>query len=149
MLEQDHGAPVSGHIRSQNGFVAIDFRGCSSRAVSEIYQRFALYCACQQVRWAMLKAGSEDPDAHFALRDTLVTLARIAEVPLSFKLALVAAPGPMANAYVIVAAELALLGCDVQVFRAEPEARQWLLGFAREPARRVEPPAPRFVPAAA
>jgi len=46
----------------------IDFRGCNSRGVSEIYRAFALLCAREEVRRALLKAGNEDPDAHFALR---------------------------------------------------------------------------------
>jgi hypothetical protein len=106
----------------------IDFRGCSSRGVSEIYQAFALLCAREEVRRALLKAGSEDPDAHFALRDTLVTLARIAGIPLRFRLALVAGSSPIERVYRTVRSELGALGCEARVFRTERQAGRWLFG---------------------
>jgi len=106
----------------------IDFRGCSSRGVSEIYQAFALLCAREEVRRALLKAGNEDPDAHFALRDTLVTLARIAGIPLRFRLALVAGSSRTERVYRSVQSELGSLGCEARVFRTERQAGRWLLG---------------------
>lgn len=132
-------ARISRHIRNRDGFVTIDFRGCSSRAISEVYQVFALCCARQQVRWAMLKVDEEDADAHFALRDTLVTLARIAGIPLSFKLALVAASASARNTtYPTVLADLAALGCEVGVFATAEQASQWLLRRTEGPARPAE-----------
>ena len=107
--------------------MAIDFRGRSSREVSEIYQAFALLCARGEVGGALLDAGEEDlADAHYALRDTLVTVARIAEVPLRFRLALVARTGAMAAVYRKVQRELRTLGCDARVFRIERRADRWL-----------------------
>lgn len=106
----------------------IDFRGCSSRGVSEIYQAFALLCAREEVRRALLKAGNEDPDAHFALRDTLVTLARIAGTPLRFRLALVAGSSRIERVYRTVRSELGALGCEARVFRTERQAGRWLFG---------------------
>lgn len=106
----------------------IDFRGCSSRGVSEIYQAFALLCAREEVRRALLKAGNEDPDAHFALRDTLVTLSRIAGIPLRFRLALVAGSSRIERVYRAVQSELGALGCEARVFRTERQAGRWLFG---------------------
>ena len=111
----------------------IDFRGCDSRGVSEIYQAFAVLCAREEVHRALLKSGNEDPDAHFALRDTLVTLARIAGIPLRFRLALVASSSRIEDVYRTVQGELRSLG-----FRTERRAGRWLFGDAESPAPRSE-----------
>ena len=113
----------------------IDFRGCDSRGVSEIYQAFAVLCARAEVRRALLKAGNEDPDAHFALRDTLVTLARIAGIPLRFRLALVAGSSRVEGVYRTVQGELRSLGCEARVFRTERGAGRWLFGDTGAPAQ--------------
>jgi len=130
------------HIDEQGGLVVVDFRGCNSHEVSTVYQAFALLCARGKVREALLKAGDEDSDAHYALRDTLVTVARIAGIPLRFRLALVASSASIENAYRAMQRELRLLGCDARVFRAASEARQWLCGAGLIPA--PEGAAPRF-----
>ena len=47
-------------IDEQGGYVAIDFRGCSSQELSEMYQAFALLCIREKVRWGLaLVAGSD------------------------------------------------------------------------------------------
>lgn len=131
-------------IDRQSGYVVIDFRGCDSREVSEIYQAFALLCAREKVRRALLKAGDADAaEAHYALRDTLVTLARIAGIPLRFRLALVASSRPIEQVYSTVQDELCSLGCDARVFRLERHADQWLRGAGKVP---VPAPAAAAVP---
>jgi hypothetical protein len=127
--------PVARRIEEQSGVVVVDLRGCGSRELSEIYQAFALLCARQAVRGALLKTGDEDADAHYALRDTLVTVARIAGIPLRFRLALVASFGPTAQVYGSLQSELRSLGCDAQVFRMEHQAVQWLCGVTKRPAQ--------------
>ena len=122
--------------------MVVDFHGCNSHEVSTVYQAFALLCARGTVRDALLKADSEDADAHYALRDTLVTVARIAGIPLRFRLALVASSAPIEIAYGAMQRELRQLGCDARVFRAASEARQWLCGAGLIPA--PEGAAPRF-----
>jgi hypothetical protein len=127
--------PVVRRIDEKSGFVVVDLRGCGSRELSEIYQAFALLCARQAVRGALLKTGDEDADAHYALRDTLVTVARIAGIPLRFRLALVAGFRPAEEVFRTLQTELRALGCDAQVFRMEPPAVQWLCGATRRPAQ--------------
>ena len=122
--------------------MVVDFHGCNSHEVSTVYQAFALLCARGTVRDALLKADSEDADAHYALRDTLVTVARIAGIPLRFRLALVASSAPIEIAYGAMQRELRQLGCDARVFRAASEARQWLCGAVLIPV--PEAAAPRF-----
>ena len=70
--------------------VVIDFRRRDASRLFEIYQDFGLLCAREAVRCALLQTGDEDADAHYALRDTLRTLALIAEIPLDLRLAMVA-----------------------------------------------------------
>jgi len=113
----------------------VNLRGCGSRELSEIYHAFALLCARQRVRGALLKAGDEDADAHYALRDTLVTVSRIAGIPLRFRLALVASFVPTAQVYRSLQAELRALGCEAQVFGMEHQAVHWLRGAAKRPAQ--------------
>lgn len=120
----------------------IDFLGCGARELSGIYQAFALLCARQQVRGALLKTGDEAAEAHYALRDTLVTVARIAEIPLNFGLALVASSDPIEAVCRAVQGELRSLGCDARVFRMERQADRWLCGG---PAAGVCPRRNRFV----
>ena len=127
LVHEGGGIPASRHIDTQRGFVAIDFRGRSSHEVSELYQAFALLCARGKVSGALLEAGEEDlADAHYALRDTLVTVACIAGVPLRFRLALVARSGAIAAVYRRTQRELRALGCDARVFRMEERAGRWL-----------------------
>ena len=113
-------------IDQQRGFVAVDFRGCGSRELSETYQAFALLCAREEVRWALVKTGDEDAESHYALRDVLVTLARIAGTPLRFRLALVADSDAMVRVGRTLQKNLAPLGCDARVFRDERSANDWL-----------------------
>lgn len=87
------------------------------------------------MRWALFRTGDEDADAHYTLRDILATVARIAGVPLRFKLALVASPGPVEDVYAAMQGELRALGCDSRVFRVAPEAGRWLRGVSKRPAR--------------
>ena len=132
---------ASKRIHEDDGLVVVDFRGCNSHEVSAVYQAFALLCARQKVRAALLKAGDEDPDCHYALRDTLVTVARIAGIPLGFRLALVAGSCMIEKVYGIMQAELRALGCDVRVFRFAWHAQQWLSADGLIPA--TEGAAPR------
>ena len=115
-----------GRIDEQSGYVAIDFRGCSSQELSEVYQAFALLCAREKVRWALLKTGDEDADAHYALRDILMTVARIAGIPVRFRLALVAGSDAIVQVGQTMQKELGPLGCDARIFRAEGRASDWL-----------------------
>ena len=122
-------------IDEKGGYVAIDFRGCSSQELSEVYQAFALLCVREKVRWALLKTGDEDAEAHFALRDILVTVARIAGVPVRFRLALVAGSDAIVQVGQTMQKELSPLGCDARIFRAEGRANDWLR--ARKPQQQL------------
>jgi hypothetical protein len=98
MLE-DHCQSTVAHIAPITFIVRVLFRlppcgrcdDVRDRAYAE-GRRWLDRIARQEVRWAMLKVGNENADARFALRDTLVTVARTAGMSLSFKLALVAGP---------------------------------------------------------
>ena len=120
--------PATHISEEEGGRVVVDFRGCNSHEVSAVYQAFAVLCARQKVRDALLRAGDEDADGHYALRDTLVTLARIAAIPLRFRLALVAGCDRTEKVYATMQGELRTLGCEVRVFRSAGQARDWLSG---------------------
>lgn len=78
------------------------------------------------MRGALLKTGDEAAEAHYALRDTLVTVARIAEIPLTFGLALVASSDSIEAVCSAMQGELRSFGCDARVFRMERQADRWL-----------------------
>ena len=113
-------------ITWEGGLVAIDFRGCGARELSELYHAFGLLCAREEVRCALLTTGIEDADCHYALRDVLATVASIAGIPLRFRLALVATWEPVARVYRSVQRNLDSLGCDARVFSVACEAEDWL-----------------------
>ena len=117
---------------ARGGFVAVDFRGCSPQELSERYQDFGLLCARGKVRSAMLRTGHEDADAHYTLRDILVTVACIVRIPLGFRLALVASSDSIERVYRAILEDLHGLGCDAQVFRIEERATGWLLARERQ-----------------
>jgi hypothetical protein len=120
-------------ISAQGGFVIIDVSGYSSHQLSDSYQDFGLLCARRKVRRALLRTGDEDAYVHYALRDVLRTLVRIAGIPLRFKLAVVASSDSTAQVCANMQQDLRALGCDVRVFRVERQAEQWL-GAAERPA---------------
>lgn len=110
----------------RSGFIAIDFRSCSPQEISERYQDFGLLCARGKVRSAMLRTGLEDADAHYTLRDILVTVACIVRIPLGFRLALVAGSDAVERVYRTILEDLQMLGCEAQVFRIDEQAAGWL-----------------------
>ena len=115
-------------IEVARGRVVIDLSRCGSRELSETYQAFGMLCARRKVRAALLKASGEpvDAHAHYALRDVLVTVGRVAGVPLRFKLALVAGSEALERTYRALQPELRSLGCEYRVFRTERDAVRWL-----------------------
>lgn len=114
------------YIEEQRGRVVVDLSRCGSRQLSETYEAFGMLCARRKVRAALLKASGEPVDAHYALRDVLVTVGRVAGVPLRFKLALVAGSEALEQMYRALQPELRSLGCESRVFRSERQAARWL-----------------------
>ena len=131
------GGSILGRIQEQGGFVVIDSRGCEPRRLCYDYQAFGLLCAEGKVRAALVRTGNEDADGHYTLRDILVTLARVAGVPLRFRLAFVARSEAIVEVCRDLQKELTPLGCELGVFQAEPQALEWLRGRELQ-----APPAP-------
>lgn len=132
---RDHAAARA--LSGERSFVDIDFRGCSPQELSERYQSFGLLCARGKVGSAMLKTGHEDADAHYTLRDILVTVTCIVGIPLGFRLALVATTDSIELVYRTILEDLHGLGCEARIFRNEAQAAGWL-----HAGRQWSPPAP-------
>ena len=98
-------------------------------------------CVREEVPAALLRTGDEEADSHYTLRDILATLARVAEIPVRFKVAIVATSGAIAHVYWSIWHELTTLGCDARLFRAEPEAERWLLAGG-DPSATAKPVPP-------
>lgn len=128
-------------LQPPSGLVVIDARGCGARQLFERYEAFGMLCASGEVRCALLSLGDDDVEAHYTLRDILVTLAGVAGVRLFFRLALVASGEASARVCRAIQDQMRMLGCDVRVFRLEREAQAWLLSLGGEKAHRVDVPA--------
>lgn len=122
------GGSILGRIQEQGGLVVIDSRGCEARRLCDGYQEFGLLCASGKVRAALVRTGNEDADGHYALRDVVMTLARVVGVPVRFRVAFVARSGDIAGVCRNMQKELAPLGCQLGVFPAERQACEWLGG---------------------
>jgi hypothetical protein len=121
-------------ISAQGGLVIIDVSGCDSHQLSAAYQSFGLLCARKKVRLALLRTGREDAYAHYALRDVLRTVVRIAGIRVRFRLAVVASADAIAQVCENMLEDLRVLGCEARLFGSERLAEQWLLASER-PAR--------------
>lgn len=117
---------ILGRIQEQGGLVVIDSRGCEARRLCDGYHVFGLLCAEGKVRAALVRTGSEEADGHYALRDILVTLARVAGVPVRFRLAFVARSEAIVEVCRNLQPELTPLGCELGVFQIERQAFEWL-----------------------
>lgn len=119
-----------GHITESSGYVRVDFRNCSSAELAQIYRDFAVVCVDRHANRALLKAGDEDPDGHYGLRDALHAMALHAPIPLDFKLALIPSTWPIETVYREAQQHLRAAGFNAWVFRSEDQAVAWLEGRA-------------------
>lgn len=113
-------------IEEKRGRVVVDFSRCDRRQLSGASEEFGVLCAGGKVRAALLKTAHEPADVHYALRDVLTTVARVAGVPLRFRLAVVTGSESIEETYRSIQSELRPLGCEVRMFRAAHDAERWL-----------------------
>lgn len=106
----------------------VDFGGCDRGELSEIYRTFAAVCVDRQANRALLKAGDDDPEGHYALRDAVQAMALRAAIPPDFKLALIPSTRPIEAVYRAAQQHLRAAGFNAWVFRSENEAVAWLEG---------------------
>jgi hypothetical protein len=92
------------------------------------YQAFGLLCAEGKVRAALVRTGNEDAEGHYALRDIVMTLARVAGVAPRFRVAFVTRSDGIAEVCRSMQKQLTPLGCELAVFQVERQAQQWLRG---------------------
>lgn len=104
----------------------VDFGSCNSTELAAVYQAFAAFCLDNKVTRALLKAGDDHPNGHYALRDALTTMARFAGIPADFKLALIPSTRPIEAVYREAQGHLRAAGLNAWVFAAENEAVDWL-----------------------
>jgi hypothetical protein len=110
------------------GYVRVDFGGCNCAELSVLYQAFASFCLDNKVTRALLKAGDNDPNGHYRLRDALTTMARGACIPPEFKLALIPSSPAIHAIYREAQHHLRAAGLNAWVFATEVEAVDWLEG---------------------
>jgi len=131
VAQQDRGRTYGdGHITECSGYVRVDFGSCSCGELSEVYWAFAALCVEKHANRALLKAGDDAPEGHYALHDALHAMARHAVIPLDFKLALVPSTRPVETVYREAQQHLRAAGFNAWVFRSENEALEWLEGRA-------------------
>lgn len=108
----------------------IDFGGCGRDDVFTAYQELGVLCfAGARPRRLLLRAGREEAESHYALRDVLSTVARMTVCgSLEMSIALVTSSRATAQVGHALRAALVPLGCRLRVFPAERRARRWLEG---------------------
>ena len=127
-LAVDYGD--EGRISHCGGYVRVDFNSCNVSELSEIYGGFAKFCVDNNVTRALLKAGDNDPNGHYRLRDALICMAQLAQIPPEFKLALIPSTRPIETIYREAQRHLRAAGLNAWVFAEEEEAVDWLEGRA-------------------
>jgi len=76
----------------------------------------------------LLKAGDNDPNGHYRLRDALIAMAQLAQIPPEFKLALIPSTRAIETIYREAQRNLRAAGLNAWVFAEEREAVDWLEG---------------------
>jgi hypothetical protein len=111
-------------------YMAVEFGGCNSSELSQIYCLFADLCVRWHVHSALLKAGDDQPEGHRGLRDALRSIGDTGGIPWDFKLALVPGTPRIEAVYRETQRELRLAGLNAWVFDSAAEAVDWLEGRA-------------------
>lgn len=127
-LAVDYGD--EGRITPCGGYVRVDFNSCDVSELSAVYRGFAMFCLDNKVTRALLKAGDNDPNGHYRLRDALATMAQAAQIPAEFKLALVPSTRAIEAIYREAQRHLRAAGLNAWVFADEDDAVDWLEGRA-------------------
>jgi hypothetical protein len=117
-----------GRITRCGEYVRVDFGGCNSSELSAVYRAFAAFCLGNKVTRALLKAGDNDPNGHYRLRDALASMAQAADIPPEFKLALIPSTHAIEAIYREAQGHLRAAGFNAWVFADEDEAVDWLEG---------------------
>lgn len=119
-----------GRITDCGGYVRVDFGNCNSWELSAVYRGFASFCVDNNVTRALLKAGDNDPNGHYWLRDALTTMAQLSQIAPEFKLALIPSTQAIEFIYREAQHHLRAAGFNAWVFATELEAVDWLEGRA-------------------
>jgi hypothetical protein len=119
-----------GHITECAGYIRVDFDGCSSAELSQVYRDFAALCIDKQASRALLKAGDDYPPGHYALRAALHAMATRTEIAPDFKLALIPSTPSIEAVYRETQQHLRAAGFNAWVFHSENDAVEWLEGRA-------------------
>jgi hypothetical protein len=117
-----------GRITECAGYVRVDFGSCNAAELAALYHGFTAFCLDHKATRALLKAGDNDPNGHYRLRDALMTMAQLAQIPAEFKLALVPSTRAIEVVYREAQRHLRAAGLNAWVFGTEHEAVEWLEG---------------------
>jgi hypothetical protein len=108
-------------------YVLVDLRArCAPNEVAEAYRDFATLCIEKDVRRAIVAAGADVPNAHYALRDAFTAMILANGIPGGFNLALIATTPPMRDVYRAIERDFTTLGIGAKVFDDEGQAVDWL-----------------------
>ena len=124
-------APIhgdEGRITECGDYIRVDFESCNVAELSAVYRDFAAFCRDNNVTRALLKAGDNDPNGHYRLRDALASMAHGASIPPEFKLALIPSTRAIEAIYREAQGHLRAAGFNAWVFATENEAVDWLEG---------------------
>ena len=117
-----------GRVTKCAGYVRVDFGSSDSAELAALYRGFAAFCLDNKATRALLKAGDNDPNGHYRVRDALLTMAQLAQIPAEFKLALIPSTWAIEVVYRDAQRHFRAAGLDAWVFATEHEAVDWLEG---------------------
>lgn len=115
------------HVLELPTYVLVDFRtGGGPKEIADAYRYFAAVCTKKNVRRAVVAAGVEESNAHYALRDAFTTMILANGIPRGFNLALIATTPRTRDVYRAIERDFGILGIHAKLFEDENEALSWL-----------------------
>jgi hypothetical protein len=114
------------YVSEIDGYVFLDLR--SSHLGSEIaaaYREFAVVCIDKGICRAVVATGSDEPSAHWALRDAFTTIVLAIGIPRAFKLALVSTSVGVQATHRTMQRDFRILGIETRIFAETDAAIGW------------------------
>jgi len=108
-------------------YVLLDLRArCAPDEIAGAYRSFATLCTEKNVPRALVAAGADVHNAHYALRDAFAAMFRAHGMPGGFNLALIATTPPVREVYRAIERDFRILGIHSKIFDDEAQAVDWL-----------------------
>lgn len=117
----------SKYVCQRPGYLVVDFRdGVDPVQIVHAYRHFAAVCIEKSMQRALVAAGDDPPNAHYALRDAFTAMVLAAGIPSAFRLALIASTSRIEAVFRAIERDFRVLGIDTRIFADEHQALAWV-----------------------